>query len=236
MKTCTAILTLITAYAGGSGVSLAAGDFQSHQSILDSAQQFLLGHPDIKRYPETTIEMGHIDSRMQLSPCDQPLETYLAPGGRLAGKTTVGVRCSTPKPWALYVPATVMTYATVYQTAQPLPRDHIIETQDLIAVKTELSGLNRGYYTNIQDLVGKQTRRSLPQSQTLNPGHVKPPLWVKRGETVALVASNPKFSIRMHGQALSDGAKGEQIRVKNLSSSRIVEGIVTAQGTVTVMN
>lgn len=235
MKTSSTLLTLLAAYACGSGVSL-ADDFQSHQSILESAREFLLANPEIKRFSKTTIEMGHIDSRLQLQQCDQPLETYLAPGSRFAGKTTVGVRCASPRPWALYVPATVMTYASVYQTASPLPRDHIITKQDLITVKTELGGLTRGYYTDINDLLGKQTRRSLLQAQTLNPGMIKAPQWVKRGEQVALVAGNPQFSIRMLGQALSDGTEGDQIRVKNLSSNRIVEGTVTGQGTVTVMN
>jgi flagellar basal body P-ring formation protein FlgA len=235
MKMSSTLLTLLAAYTCGSGVSL-ADDFQSQQSILESAREFLLANPEIKRFSKTTIEMGHIDSRLQLQQCDQPLETYLAPGSRFAGKTTVGVRCASPRPWALYVPATIMTYASVYQTASPLPRDHIINKQDLITAKTELGGLTRGYYTDINDLLGKQTRRSLLQAQTLNPGMIKAPQWVKRGEQVALVAGNPQFSIRMLGQALSDGTEGDQIRVKNLSSNRIVEGTVTGQGTVTVMN
>lgn len=236
MKTPLAMLTLLAACTCGSGASQANDGFQSHESILAAAQQYLLSHPEIKRYPETTIEIGHIDSRLQLQQCAQPLDTYLAPGSRFAAKTTVGVRCSAPKPWALYVPATIISYAMVYQTASPLPRDHIITAQDLTAVKTEIGKLNRGYYTDIHDILGKQTRRSLPQAQPVNPGMIKAPLLIKRGEMVALVAQNPRFSIRMQGRALSDGSEGEQIRVKNLSSSRIVEGTVTAQGTVMVLN
>lgn len=237
MKKTFALLTLIAVHVLGAGVSQAEDNFQSHQSIQDTVQQFLLAHPEVQRYNETSIELSHIDSRLQLQQCDQPLEAYLAPGSRFAGKTTVGVRCPSPsQPWALFVPATVTTFATVYQTVAPLPRDHIIVAQDLTAVKTDLGKLNRGYYTNISDLLGKQIRRSLPQAQILNPGLIKTPHWVKRGEQVALVAGNPQFSIRMQGQALGDGAAGDQVRVKNMSSNRIVEGIVTGQGTVTVMN
>lgn len=236
MKNLTALLTLIAACLAGASVSQAEEQLQLHQSIQDAVQQFLLANPETRHYSETSIEVGHIDSRLQLQQCDQPLEAYLAPGSRATGKTTVGVRCPSPKPWAVYIPATVTTFATVYQTATPLPRDHIIVEQDLTATKTDLGKLNRGYYTNKSDLLGKQTRRSLPQAQILNPAHIKTPNWVKRGEQVALVASNPHFSIRMLGEALSDGTAGDQVRVKNLSSNRIVEGTVTGQGTVTVSN
>jgi flagella basal body P-ring formation protein FlgA len=236
MKNTSAILIALAASYLGAGISEAEEAFQSHQSIFDSVQQFLLANPETQRYSETSIELGHVDSRLQLQQCDQPLETYLAPGSRFTGKTTVGVRCSSPSAWALYVPATVTTYALVYQTAIPLPRDHIIVAHDLKAVKTDLGKLTRGYYTNLDDLLGKQTRRSLPQAKTLNPGLIKAPQLVKRGGQVALIAANPRFSIRTLGLALSDGVEGDQIRVKNLSSNRIVEGTVTGQGIVTVMN
>ncbi|MDQ1363764.1 MAG: flagellar basal body P-ring formation protein FlgA [Pseudomonadota bacterium] len=236
MKILSAILTLIAASVAGTGVSLAEEGFQSPQSIQDAARQFLLANPETRHYSETSIEIGHLDSRLQLQQCDQPLQTSLAPGSRFAGKTTVAVRCASPKPWALYVSANVSTLASVYQTAVPLPRDHIITEQDLTAVKTDLGKLNRGYYSKLDDLLGKQTRRSLPPGQILHPAHIKVPNWVKRGEQVALVAGNPQFSIRTQGEALNDGAVGDQVRVKNLSSNRIVEGTVTAQGTVTVMN
>ena len=228
-------LISIAAIILGSGISQAE-EFQSHPSISAAVQTFLLTRPEIQRYNEAGIDVGNIDSRLLLQQCDHPLETSLAPGARFIGKTTVGVRCDSPKPWALYVPATINAYELVFQTRRPIPRNHILTADDLSAVKTDLSKLNRGYYTQQKDLLGMQTRNSLSQSQILNPGLVKAPHLVKRGEQVALVAGGTRFAIRMQGQALADGAEGDQVRVKNLSSNRIVEGTVTGQGTVTVLN
>lgn len=235
MKPLSARLTLLAALLTGAVNSQAAAPAQSTQSILDFVRQFLLSNPDLQRRPEVMVQPGHLDSRLQLSQCSQALEATLAPGAQLIGKTTVGVSCAAPTPWTLYVTAQVSVYDMVYQTARPLPRDHIITESDLLAVKLDLGSLNRGYYLNKQDLIGKQTRRPLAQNQILNPGAIKAPRLIKRGEQVALLANSAGFSIRMAGQALSDGHEGEQIRVKNLSSNRIVEGVVTAQGVVTVM-
>ena len=41
-------------------------------------------------------------------------------------------------------------------------------------------------------------------------------------------------AVRMAGIALSDGARGERVRVKNLSSKRILDGIVSSENTVLV--
>ena len=164
MKTPYVILILLALCTLGSRTSL-ADVFQSHSSITDSVQQYLLSQPDIQRYSEARIDVGNIDSRLQLQQCDHALDTSLAPGARYIGKTTVGVRCSTPQAWALYVQANIIVYEQVYQTSRPLARDHILTAEDITAVKTDLGKLNRGYYTNPKEVLGKQTRHPLQQSQ-----------------------------------------------------------------------
>jgi flagella basal body P-ring formation protein FlgA len=209
---------------------------QNHAAILQAARLFLENHQDIQQYPDRDIQLGYLDPRLSLAACEQPLETYLAPGARTIGKTTVGVRCHAPKAWALYVPATVNLYRQVFETSANLPKGHIIREDDIAPVKQNLSKLNRGYFTDKQQLVGKQTRRRLYQGRIITPSQVKAPLLVKRGEQVELIARSDSFAVRMSGKAMMDGARGERIRVKNLSSRRIIEGTVTQAGQVTVMN
>jgi len=57
---------------------------------------------------------------------------------------------------------------------------------------------------------------------------------VKRGEPVALVAGGGGFEVRMAGRALADAGTGEVVRVENLSSRRILSGVVAAPGEVRV--
>jgi len=222
---------------GLGGFSKAGETLQDHSSITQAVEAFLMNQPGLNNNPEQIeINIGHIDSRLQLNACDLPLETFLAPGHKALGKTTVGIRCQSPKPWALYVPATIDRYALVYQTTGALPKGHILRQQDITTIKANLARLNYGYFTDEKALIGKQISRRINQAKILTPNLVKAPLLVKRGENVDLVAESGHYAIRMSGQAMMNGSRGDKIRVKNLSSQRIIEGVVTERGEVTVLN
>ncbi|HEY9052435.1 MAG TPA: flagellar basal body P-ring formation chaperone FlgA [Gammaproteobacteria bacterium] len=218
------------------GVSKAGTPLQDHASIATAVETFLKNQPGLDDPEQVEINVGHIDSRLQLHACDAPLETFLAPGHKTLGKTTVGVRCQSPKPWALYVPANIDRYALVYQTTGALPKGHILRQQDINTIKANLARLNYGYFTDKNALIGKQTSRRISQTKILTPNLVKDPLLVKRGENVDLIAESGHYAIRMSGQAMMNGSRGDRIRVKNLSSQRIIEGVVTERGEVTVLN
>jgi len=210
---------------------------ESHSAIIGAVQSFIEEQNKANQNSRLTIHIGRLDSRLRLSACDQALETYLAPGGRLSGKTSVGVRCSSAnKPWALYVPVTINVIANVYKTVRPLARGHIIREQDIVSVEYNLSRLNYGHFSNKENLIGKQVKRRLKQGRVIAPNQVAEPLMVKRGDKVSLVSKSNNFAIRMSGKAMMNGAFGDRIRVKNMSSRRIIEGTVTKNGEVTVYN
>lgn len=225
------ILTL-----GSSIISQAGQQTESHSAITHAVQQFLESQDEINKHKKFTIDVGRLDSRLSLSACEQALETYLAPGSKLRGRTSVGVRCSAPKPWAVYIPATINLISTAYKTSRHLARGHIIQEQDIESAEYNLSSLNYGYFAEKTGLIGKQTRRRLQQGHIITPNQIIEPLMVKRGEKVALIAKSSSFSIKMKGEAMMNGAQGDRIRVKNMSSKRIIEGTVTQNNEVTVNN
>lgn len=227
----TALLSL-----GHSVMSLADQQNKNHASIISAIQTFVKQQSAINQFDKYTIQVGRLDSRLRLTPCDQPLETYLAPGAKLSGRTSVGVRCTSPKPWALYVPVTVNIIANVYKVARPMARGHIIREQDIVSAEYNLSHLSYGYFIKKENLLGQQVRRRLKQGQVITPNQVMQPLMIKRGEKVSLISESNSFAIRMNGKAMMNGALGDRIRVKNMSSKRIIEGTVTKNGEVTVYN
>ena len=58
---------------------------------------------------------------------------------------------------------------------------------------------------------------------------------VQRGQTVTLVADAGGMSVRMAGRALSDGLMNQRVRVQNLSSGKIVEGIARSEQVVEII-
>ena len=86
--------------------------------------------------------------------------------------------------------------------------------------------LSAGYFENYESLKGKVLTQNLSKGTILTQHLVKSPIAVKQGQMVTLVAKNSVIEVRMEGKALSRGAVGERIKVKNLKSKRIVEGVI----------
>jgi flagella basal body P-ring formation protein FlgA len=58
---------------------------------------------------------------------------------------------------------------------------------------------------------------------------------VLRGQTVTLVADAGGIMVRMAGRALTDGLVNQRVRVQNLSSGKIVEGIARSEQVVEII-
>ena len=58
---------------------------------------------------------------------------------------------------------------------------------------------------------------------------------VQRGQSVTLVADVGGMSVRMAGKVLGDAMVNQRVRVQNLSSGRIVEGIARSEQVVEII-
>jgi flagella basal body P-ring formation protein FlgA len=58
---------------------------------------------------------------------------------------------------------------------------------------------------------------------------------VQRGQTVTLVADTGGMSVRMAGRALGDAMVNQRVRVQNLSSGKVVEGIARSEQVVEII-
>lgn len=207
---------------------------QSRDSIREAARAFLAEAVGQRHGADAEITVGRLDARLRLPRCDSPLETFATGTGRVIGATTVGVRCTGGKPWTLYVSARVRVYGSVLVAARPLPRGSAIEGKDLRMERKDLSALRRGYLTAKDEARGKVARRTIERGAVLHSRLLEAPKLVRRGDRVTLSAKLSGVEVRMLGTALSDGASGQRVRVRSLSSDRIVEGTVVSQGVVQV--
>ncbi|MCY1411705.1 flagella basal body P-ring formation protein FlgA [compost metagenome] len=57
---------------------------------------------------------------------------------------------------------------------------------------------------------------------------------MRRGDAVMIRARSSRVNVVMPGEALADGVPGQQIRVRNLQSQRVVKARVVEPGTVEV--
>lgn len=210
-----------------------AEEVQSLASISQAAVAYLEGmHANSVKPP--LITAGHLDPRLRLAACGEGLEAFTPPGQRNVGFTTVGVRCSTPVAWTVYVQATVELMQPVLVLRHALPRGTVLSATDVEVVEQDVARLTFGYVVELKDVIGMTLRRSVTAGAVLHTGLIQQPTSIRRNERVTILGLIGGIEVRMEGQALMDGAKGDVIRVRNLSSGRDIEGVVVAPGVVQV--
>lgn len=219
------LLLSLTAYAE---------ELQSRESIEHAAYMHVFEQVQAN-YDDAQIVMDSLDKRLRLHACDKPLEAFSNGKKIRLGKQTVGVKCSSPVAWSLYVPVKVKVFKPVVITSRPLAANQIVSKSDIKVVSLDIGSFHQGYIKNPQQIIGQQLKYPLSMGSVINPNSLKQQKIVKRGELISLIAKAGNMEVRMSGKALSDGTLGQRVRVKNLSSKRVVEGIVDGPGVIKVM-
>mgnify|MGYP000582633073 FL=1 len=83
-------------------------------------------------------------------------------------------------------------------------------------------------------MVGKKVKRSLPLGAVITRTMLREAIAIKRGQRISLVSGSGGLQVRMTGVAMADGAAGDRIEVRNLSSKRVIEGVVLSSADVQV--
>ncbi len=180
------------------------------------------------------IEINRLDPRLRLPACTEPLTTTLESPAEPIGRVTLRVRCDGAAPWTVFVPGQVRLYREVVIVTRPLKRDNLVTDMDIMLAERDVGLLNQGYLTTQQQAIGKKLTRPLLPDQVLTPNHVQLAEAIRKGDSVVITARSGGISVRMPGEALSDGTVGKQISVRNQRSNRVVRARVVGPGQVEV--
>lgn len=180
------------------------------------------------------IQVNPLDPRLRLAACDSDLTQSLESPAQPVGRVTVRVSCEGSKPWTVFVPAQVRIFRPVVVVKTALRRDSIIGAGDVALVEQDVSLLNRGYVTEVEQVIGRKLTRATRTDQVLTPAMLQLAEAVRRGDQVVISARSGGINVRMQGEALSGGTLGQQISVRNLTSQRVIRARVTGPGQVEV--
>ena len=115
---------------------------------------------------------------------------------------------------------------------RPIERGAVLKASDLIVqrrAKSEGSAI-----TDIRAAAGLAARHELRPGQPLRDADLMKPAIVQRNDTVTIVYEAPGFTLTLRGQAQDAGALGDTISVLNVESKRVVRGVISGPGRVTV--
>ena len=200
------------------------------------------------------FEFAPLDPRVRVQPCDRPLAMDLpfatretirvrclgASSWQLYIRATIktpGTKLSAPPAPA---PAAAAAVSPVPLTATPpVLRKVVVGTQFLRAgtvltaamlQETEQSaaGLDHSAFSSVKDLENAELVRDIQAGTPLRSYDVRRAILVKQGQLVMLtIGQGNSFAIVARVEALQDGRLGDQIRLKNPESGRLLSGVVT---------
>jgi len=183
----------------------------------------------------THVHAAALDPRLRLAHCPAPLAAALPAHTELGARVVVKVSCSAPGiPWAVYVPVSVESDLSVLVLRESALRGARLEPGQVTAQTRRVAGLAVGYVTDFSQLAHRTLVRPLPAGTALTADALLADLIVHQGQEVTLVATAPGVSVRATGKALQDGREGARVRVQNLNSLKVVEGVVTASGVIEI--
>lgn len=202
---------------------------QSHARIreiaLAYAQQQAQGLPG-----KVSIQIGEIDPRVVLRACTAP-EAFTPGGAPLIGKTNIGVRCNEKPGWSLFVQATIRVSATLLVANRPLSQNSVLNAGDFSLQSGELG--QPGILTDPAQAIGKTLKFGIGAGQVLRQDMLRAPFVVSQGQTIQVRVNSTGFTIHSSGQALNNGAEGQNVQVR-MASGQVVTGTAAADGSVEV--
>ena len=201
-----------------------------------------------------------MDSRVQTQSCDRALvmdlpfasretvrvrclgqpnwQLYLRvvfdPSAKPPSKPATEAAAAPPAPLAASTaastPAVAMRRVVV---ARQLLRAGTLVTADLLAeVDQPGAGLDAQVLRSIKEAENGEMVRELPAGVPLRSYDLRRALLIKMGQIVVLtVGQGGGFSITARVEAMQEGRMGDQVRLKNLESGRILIGVVTGPST-----
>lgn len=205
---------------------------QSLPAIQDAVVNYV--QSSLEAGGEYQLTQSQLDPRLQLAACEQPLDVFVQSGAIKPGRNTVGVRCNGVNGWTVYNTVLVKSFVRVLVYTQSLNRNDKINPEALAIETRDVSLLQPGYITDPGSLIDKLATRPIPAGSVIYSAYVAEPRLVKRGERVNIQSGAPGLIITSAGVAMMDGAKGQKISVKNISSNRVVQGTVMNPGLVAV--
>jgi flagella basal body P-ring formation protein FlgA len=171
------------------------------------------------------------DIRLHLPVCSQPLAAHIGGDGRLRQHVAVNVRCEGNARWNVFVSVTIESQITVLLARHALPSGTPALAADFESAVRRVPGLPNDYAA-ADTLAGRRLRRTLAPGDALTLEELEADNLIHRGQQVTLLAHLNGIEVRMSGIALADGRQADRIHVQNLSSQRVVEGVVRSDSVV----
>ncbi len=150
--------------------------------------------------------------------------SFIVPGSELTGKV------------AYRITGTLGETVRVPIVIRNLNKGDTISQNDISIEKRKRTEIAGETPVDLTKVAGQISKRGLRVGDIIGSGDITRAEWVERGATVTLIYESAGISLSTKGKAVTAGSDGDTVSIQNLQSKRVIEGIVTGPGKVSVQN
>jgi flagella basal body P-ring formation protein FlgA len=206
-------------------VALASSESMADSTGAENALKVFLE----KNYPWEKIEVSNVRVAGNMS-VQSPEEITVEKGP--LGKGIFSFMLD--KAQKVIVKADVRALGLVVKSKRPLRKGYVLQNDDLYLSEMYISKMPKSAVEDPEDIIGKPLKRSVLADTVIVEEMVEKTQMVKKGSRVILVISGQGFNISAIGELREKGYIGTQVRAMNLSSKKVVRGVLIDENTVKV--
>lgn len=117
---------------------------------------------------------------------------------------------------------------------QRMQNGDVISEEDIVWEDVPAAHMRKSVAMDSKALIGKSPKRMISPGRPVRLEEVSGPTVVNKGAQVTLIFKTPTLEIRTLGEALENGAQGAVIRVRNVASKSVLQGVVEGEGRVRI--
>lgn len=195
-----------------------------HEYIEQFAKDFVEKNVDLPTNGKINIAPTKLDRRINIRPCSSPLTANI-PENSYGRNVNVKITCKDSNPWHLFLPVKVSTQLPVVVTSTLINKGTVLSNDNLTIKYVDSKRIRGEVLNNMNSIIGAKAKRNIASGKTVYTNNI---CLVCSGENVTIQATSGTFSVKATGVALSNGSLGDQVRVKNSRSGKVVSGRVSA--------
>ncbi|WP_286233313.1 flagellar basal body P-ring formation chaperone FlgA [Thalassotalea sediminis] len=190
----------------------------TREEIKLFAKNYVAQHLPTSQGSKRVITPADIDPRIHIKPCSVPLQANI-PENYSTRNVNVKIYCESSTPWNIFLPVRVAEEIPVLVAKIKIAKGTVLDESN-VAIEWRPLHQTRGEIIRDPAIVhGARSRRSLTSGAVITRRMF---CVVCKGENVVISAITDNLTIKTKGTALANGVRGQQIRVRNNRSGRVI--------------
>lgn len=181
---------------------------------------------------ETKIQLSSLplDDRIPDRSCNSEPELLTPSDPPFNRQVTLQIKCNDTDSWAQYVHVRITETAPIVVASVNLARGEVITAAHLSVEMRPSHFIRVQYLDNPKLLIGSRSKRNIRSGMPLLLSQI---CMVCKGDAVNIHANIKGLKIKTTGIALEDGSLGDQVKVKNKKTGKVlntrVDGVESVQ-------